>query len=253
MTMRVVGVLLATGAIAGCALPLVSESELDTESGKQFEAMQKNTPISADANVRRYVNCIVDAIVLQLPEPYRDEEWIVEVFAEDEVQAFAMTGARIGVYTGLFKVATDQDQVAAVIGHEVAHVTEQHSLERVNRELTTRGAVIGTTAVLGGGYATGQVLSMGAQLGLSLPYSRGDETEADTVGLEYMAAAGFNPRASIELWKNMEKVNKLGPPQWLSTHPSEDTRVQDLIKQLPSALKAYNEAAADGRRPQCGP
>jgi predicted Zn-dependent protease len=109
------------------------------------------------------------------------------------------------------------------------------------------------TAVLGGGYAMGQILSMGAQLGLSLPYSRGNETEADTVGLKYMAQAGFNPRAAIQLWKNMDEVSKLAPPQFMSTHPSGDTRVQELIRQLPEALALYNQAQAEGRRPDCGP
>jgi predicted Zn-dependent protease len=147
--------------------------------------------------------------------------------------------------------AENQDQLSAVIGHEVAHVTQQHSLKRVNREATTRVGVIAGTAVLGGGAGVGDVVAMGAQIGLSLPFSRGNETEADTVGLNYMAAAGFNPSESIQLWKNMGKKNKLGPPQWLSTHPSGDSRIQDLVKQLPDALKLYNAAQAAGKKPDC--
>jgi predicted Zn-dependent protease len=246
--------LVLAALLGACAVPLVTESELATESGRYFEERRQVEPISTDGNLRRYVNCVVDAIVAELPEPYRSKEWDVEIFDEpEEVQAFAMTGGRIGVYTGIFKAAREQDQLGAVIGHEVAHVTEQHALKRVNRELTTRGAVMAGTAVLGGGYAMGQILSMGAQLGLSLPYSRGNETEADTVGLKYMAQAGFNPRAAIQLWKNMEEVSKLAPPQFLSTHPSGDTRIQDLIRQLPEALALYNQAQAEGRRPDCGP
>ncbi|MDH5254681.1 MAG: M48 family metallopeptidase, partial [Gammaproteobacteria bacterium] len=152
---------------------------------------------------------------------------------------------------GLLAVAENQDQLAAVIGHEVAHVTQQHSLKRVNREMTTRAGVIAGTAVLGGGYGVGDVLSMGAQLGLSLPFSRANEVEADTVGLNYMAAAGFNPAASIQLWKNMGRKNKLGPPEFLSTHPSGDNRIQELVQQLPEALKIYNAAQASGRKPAC--
>ncbi len=228
--------LAAALAAGGCALPLVTESELATESGKAFEEMRASTPTSRDANLRRYITCVTDAKVFDEP---------------DTINAFAMAGARVGIYTGLLKVAQDQDQLATVIGHEIAHVTKQHSLQRINRELTTQAGVVGVNAVLGGGAATGQVLSMGAQMGLSLPFSRGNETEADVEGLEYMAAAGFNPRAAITLWQNMAKSNKLGPPQFLSTHPSDENRIQDLIRQLPPALKLYNEAQAAGRKPNC--
>ena len=130
-------------------------------------------------------------------------------------------------------------------------MTRQHALNRVNREMTTQAGVIAGSAVLGGGQAAGQLLSMGAQLGLSLPYGRAQESDADVVGLKYMAAAGFNPQQSIQLWKNMAKKSKLGPAPFLSTHPSGDTRIQDLIEQLPSALKLYNAAQAAGKRPVC--
>jgi len=243
---------LAVLALAGCALPIVTESELARESGKAFDEMRATTPLSRDASLRRYINCVTDAIVAQLPEPYVSQDWTVEVFDEPEsINAFAMAGGRVGIYSGLLKVAQNQDQLAAVIGHEIAHVTEQHSLQRINREMTTQGGVIAANAALGGGAATGQILSMGAQVGLSLPFSRANETEADVAGLQFMAAAGFNPRESITLWQNMAKASKLGPPQFLSTHPSGDSRIQDLIKQLPAALKAYNEAQAAGRKPNC--
>lgn len=247
-----VGIAAAAALAAGCAVPIVSETELASESGKAFDEMRSTTPLSRDANLRRYINCVTDAIVAQLPEPYVSQDWTVEVFDEpDTVNAFAMAGARVGIYSGLLNVAQNQDQLAAVIGHEIAHVTEKHSLERINREMTTQVGVVAANAALGGNSATAQVLQMGAQVGLSLPFSRGNETEADVVGLQFMAAAGFNPRESVTLWQNMAKADKLGPPQFLSTHPSGDSRIQDLIKQLPTALTAYNEAQAAGRRPNC--
>lgn len=239
--------------LASCALPLVSESELETESGKEFQKMRGQTPASTDPATRAYVNCVADAIVRELEQPYASQDWEVVVFESDQINAFAMPGGRIGVYTGIFKVAENPDQLAAVIGHEVAHVTQRHALERVNREMTTQVGVIGANAALGGGRATGDLLSMGAKLGLSLPYGRGQESEADTVGLKYMAAAGFNPAQSIDLWKNMEKKDKLGPPQFLSTHPSSDSRIRDLITQLPVALSTYNKARAGGKQPRCHP
>ena len=244
-------VLLPALLLSACSLPIVSESELESESGQQFQEMRAKIPASTDAQITAYVNCVAADIVQQLEKPYSDEDWDVVVFESEDINAFAMPGGHIGVYTGLLAVAENQDQLAAVIGHEVAHVTQQHSLKRVNREMTTRAGVIAGTAVLGAGPGVGDIVSMGAQLGLSLPFSRANETEADTVGLDYMAAAGFNPGASIQLWKNMAQKNKLGPPEFLSTHPSGDSRIQDLVKQLPEALKLYNTAQAAGRKPNC--
>jgi predicted Zn-dependent protease len=98
---------------------------------------------------------------------------------------------------------------------------------------------------------TGDLIAMGAQLGLSLPYGRSQESEADTEGLLFMADAGFDPRASIKLWKNMARENKGAPPEWFSTHPSSDTRIDDLVEQLPEALARYNAAKAAGKNPDC--
>ena len=249
----VVAVAILASLLAGCALPLASESELETESDKQFAKMRTGMVVSNDAQTRAYINCVSAAVIRELERPYSDKEWDVEVFESEDINAFAMPGGHIGVYTGILNVAENQDQLATVIGHEVAHVTQQHALNRVNREMTTQAGVIAGSAVLGGGQATGQLLSMGAQLGLSLPYGRAQESDADVVGLKYMAAAGFNPQQSIQLWKNMAKKSKLGPAPFLSTHPSGDTRIQDLIGQLPSALKLYNEAQAAGKKPACHP
>ena len=247
----VLPIVLATLLLSACSLPIYSESELESESGEAFQEMRAQIPAATDARLIAYVNCVSADIVQQLEKPYSEEDWEVVLFEGEDINAFAMPGGRIGVYTGLLAVAENQDQLAAVIGHEVAHVTLQHSLKRANREATTQGGVILGTVVLGAGPGVGDLVSMGAQLGLSLPFSRANETEADTIGLNYMADAGFNPSASIQLWKNMAAKNKLGAPQFLSTHPSGDSRIQDLVRQLPEALKRYNAAQAAGRKPNC--
>jgi predicted Zn-dependent protease len=242
---------LASLAAGGCALPLVSEAEIEAQSEAEFEKMRRSTMISNDARTRSYIGCIARAIVDELQEPYASMDWDLEVFENEMINAFAMPGGKIGVFTGILKVAENQDQLAAVIGHEVAHVTERHSLERANREATTRIGVIGATAAIGGPTGTGDLIAMGAQLGLSLPYGRSQESEADTDGLLFMADAGFDPRASIKLWKNMARENKGAPPEWFSTHPSSDSRIDDLVEQLPEALARYNAAKAAGKNPDC--
>jgi predicted Zn-dependent protease len=239
------------GILSGCALPLASESEIDAQGDKEFQKIRAKTPASTDARKRAYVTCVANAVIRELEPPYRDMDWEIEVFDSDQINAFALPGGHIGIFTGIFKVAENQDQLATVIGHEIAHVTRKHSLQRYNREMTTQVGVIAGAAVLGGGQATADVLSTAATLGLSLPFSRENESEADTVGLQYMAAAGFDPRQSVPLWENMQKKNKLAPAEFFSTHPSSDTRIQDLIAQYPQALQRYNAAQAAGRKPRC--
>ncbi len=263
MSARVIQILVGGGfmlLLAGCSLPLVSEQEISIQADDQFEEMRGKMQISTDINVRRYVFCVANAIVATLEPPYSELEWDIEIFEDDMVNAFAMPGGKIGVFTGILAVAENQDQLAAVLGHEVAHVTEQHSVERANRTMTTQGlATIGGAiagAAVGGGAAgsaTADAVQMSAQLGLLLPYGRGQESEADIVGLDYMADAGFDPRQSVQLWKNMAENNKGAPPEFLSTHPSSNTRIADLIGQLPSTLVRYNSAKEAGKTPNCGP
>lgn len=237
---------------AGCAVPFVSEREIEIESDKEFEKMRQTMAISNDVKVRSYIFCVADAIIAELEEPYASMDWDVEVFDEDAINAFAMTGGKIGVFTGILKVAEDQEQLGAVIGHEVAHVTQQHAVERVNQAMTTQTGAAIAGAALGGGYA-GDAVQMAAQVALTLPYGRKQESEADTVGLVYSANAGFDPRASVQLWKNMAEANKGAPPEFLSTHPSSDTRIEDLIAEFPGALVNYNNAKSSGKVPNCAP
>jgi predicted Zn-dependent protease len=238
-------------SLAGCSLPLASESEIDSQGDAEFQKIRASTPVSADGGQRAYVTCVANAIIGQLPAPYSDKEWEIEVFESEEINAFALPGGHIGVFSGIFKVAENQDELATVIGHEVAHVTQEHALKRYNREATTRIGVVGVAVATGTGQAGLDMADMVAKLGLSLPFSRSEESEADTVGLGYMAAAGFDPRQSVALWKNMQKKSKLGPPEMLSTHPSSGNRIDELVAQFPEALTTYNAARAAGRSPQC--
>ena len=240
-------------AIAGLLVnACVSQREIEIEADQQFDDMRSQTLIETDWRKRSYITCVAQAVIQELEEPYASMEWEIEIFDNEAVNAFAMPGGKIGVFTGILSVAENQDQLGAVLGHEVAHVTEQHSLERANREIVTQTGARAGGAILGGG-SFGDLVQMGAQLGLSLPYGRAQESEADTVGLVYSADAGFDPRESVKLWKNMAESNKDAPPEFLSTHPSSSTRIDDLIGELPQALVRYNTAKSGGKNPQCAP
>ncbi len=252
---RIVGTFVATFVVffaTACSIPFVSEQEVAIEADKQFDSMRAQNLIEMDAAVRSYVNCVALAIIQELEAPYDSQDWDIEIFEDEAINAFAMPGGKIGVFTGILEVAENQDQLGAVLGHEVAHVTLHHSVERANREMTTQVGATGLGAILGGG-TTGDLTQMGAQLLFTLPYGRGQESEADVVGLAYMADAGFDPRASVKLWKNMAEKNAGAPPEFLSTHPSSDSRISDLIGELPEALTKYNKATADGKNPRCQP
>jgi predicted Zn-dependent protease len=235
------------------AAACVTTRDLEYESEDAFEKLRNEAKISANGRERAYVNCVSRAIILELPAPYAELDWDIEVFVEPDANAFAMMGGKIGVNTGLFDVAGNQDQLAAVIGHEIAHVTEKHQLTRANSTIAIGAGAQVLGAVTGTGSMGSGTAGMLGQLGLLLPFTRGQESEADVIGLRYMAAAGFDPRQSVKLWQNMQKANKGGPPQFLSTHPSPDNRIDSLVGMFPETLKLYNDARAAGKTPQCTP
>lgn len=234
--------------LAGAA---VTEEGVSREAERAFRQMKARIPISRDARATDYVQCVAGSIIEQLDAPYRDLDWEIVLFENRAANAFAMPGGKIGVFTGIFRVAGDQHSLAAVLGHEVAHVTSKHVLKRARKQVRNQLLVAAASGALGGGRATADVLSLGAQLGLSLPYDRKQERMADTEGLELMARAGFDPRGSVGLWKNMTRRGQPEPPEFLSTHPSGDDRISDLISHLASSLALFNQAASEGRAPQC--
>jgi predicted Zn-dependent protease len=255
-------VLMAAALLAACAtsplghpqLQLFPDSQMAQMGATAFQQMQEETPVSDDGELNEYVSCVAGAITSEL-NPGR--EWEVKVFDEDEtVNAFALPGGKIGVYTGLLKVAETPDQLGAVLGHEVAHVLAEHGNARMSAALATQA---GLTAVqiyaASSGHDQAQILGLlglGAQVGVLLPYGRSQETEADLLGLDLMARAGFDPRQSIDLWRNMAAAGGEQPPEFLSTHPAHDTRIENLTERMPRALKLYQEAQAEGDVPNCG-
>jgi predicted Zn-dependent protease len=242
------------------AVPAVAaaESGLEKKSRKAFEEMKQRIPISAHERATQIVECVTYSLIAVLDDSDAQQNWEVVLFEDDNINAFALAGGKVGVNTGIFKVADNPDALAAVIGHEIAHVMEQHVAKRATRKVLTQiGAV---AAAVGAGIAgapgvtqqaTANAASLGAELGINKPYDRAQETDADIVGMHYMARAGFDPRATIDLWKNMTKANRGSPPEFLSTHPSSDNRLARLAEELPSAIAEYDESRAAGRQPDC--
>ena len=226
----------------------VSDKEADRQGNVAYRQIKEQTPREWNAKTIRYVNCIANHITAVVPDepPAPLDGWEVTVFDQEAINAFALPGGNIGVFTGILGVAENQDQLAAVLGHEVAHVIARHSAERMS---VSRVSGVGG-AVLGAGIGTGNAGVLTA-LGLDLPFGRKQEDEADLLGLDYMAQAGFDPRAAVQLWKNMREKNPGAPPEFMSTHPSSLTRIDRLNERMPSALKLFEEARAQGKDPKC--
>ena len=231
----------------------VSQAQLNQLGAQAFTEAKQKGPLSTDARQNAYVRCVVDALVRQLPPDQQTIAWETAVFAQKEPNAYALPGGKVGVNSGLFDVARNQDQLAAVIGHEIGHVVERHHDERITRQMGAAGAVQ-LLGALAGNY--GQLATQGggmlAQTGFLLPGSRMQETEADVVGQRMMAQAGFDPRAAVALWQNMIAAGGSRPPQWLSTHPDPQSRISELQARADSLLPTWEQARAAGRRPNCG-
>lgn len=249
--------LAATMAMAHSA-HAISDSELAAEAAQKFAEMKATMPLVTDRETIDYIACVANAIVNVLEPPHSDLNWEMAIFDHEAINAFAMPGGKIGVMVGILKGAQNQDQLAAVIGHEIAHVTLGHSKERASRARLSKIGIQVAAVLLGQGhqgatYSAYEALNQGATLGIMLPFSRSQESEADLVGLEYMAKAGFDPRAAVPLWQNMTKQAGDAPAEFLSTHPSSDKRIDSLVSQWVKALPYYNEARAEGRIPNCIP
>ena len=266
MTWRSALTLFSIALVAGCAtsplgrsqLMLVGDAEMDKMGVEAFEQMKTKQKVSSDAQANAYVTCVANAITGAMPSSSGGGPWEVRVFQDDTANAFALPGRKIGVHTGLLKVAKNQHQLATVIGHEVGHVIARHSAERVSDQFATQIAAQGAGALLGAvtSPATQGVamaaLGVGAQ-GVVLKFSRTHESEADLIGLDRMAAAGFDPRESVPLWQNMDAASKGNrPPEFLSTHPNPATRIKDLQQRIPQSMPIYEQAHKQGRNPRCG-
>jgi len=242
----------ATSPLGRSQLKLVSDSQVTQMGVQAFTELKKEEKVVSSGSQVSRVQCVARSITAAVPKMNWNvpvpSSWEVVVFDSEDVNAFALPGGKIGVYTGLLKVATTPDQLAAVVGHEVSHVLAGHSAERVSQQVAAQVGV-GVAQAAGG---SGQIVGAGIQALILLPFSRTQETEADLLGMDLMATAGFDPASAVTLWQNMSKANGgKQPPQWASTHPSNQTRIKNLNERLSRDRAVYQQAQSQGIRPGC--
>ena len=234
---------------------LVSDSQMNQMGLAAFQQMKANDKLSVVPAKSVYAQCVVDALVRELPPEWQRLPWEAQAFAIKEPNAFALPGGKVGLNTGLLRVATDQDQLAAVLGHEIGHVMYRHAGERVSQQQLAQAGV-----ALAGAYAGRRAsgdnvntlmaaLGAGVQVGVLLPFSRKHESEADRAGQRLMAQAGFDPRAAVTLWQNMQQATGSDgrPPEVLSTHPDPAGRITQLERHVAELMPVYEAARASCR------
>ncbi|WP_249222766.1 M48 family metallopeptidase [Noviherbaspirillum sp. L7-7A] len=229
---------------------LIPEKQLEEQATMQYQELKQQAAQKGvlapdtDPQLQR-VRAISRRIISQATrwnQGAADWQWEVNLIKADNVNAFCMPGGKIAFFSGLVdQLKLTDDEIAIVAGHEIAHALREHGRERVAKgSLLQLGANLGS-AIFGLGQLGQTVVGQGAQLAL-LRFSREDETEADTVGLDLVARAGYDPRAGVALWRKMAMLEKSAPPQWLSSHPSGNNRISQIQKTLPQVMPVYARA-----------
>ena len=228
-------------------LILVSQQQELQMGDVAYNEVVKGSKVSKNPEYNAAVKRVAERIAGVADRP--DFEWEYTVIDDDKtINAFALPGGKIGVYTGILKVAQTDAGLATVMSHEVGHATARHGGERITAGLLSQIGAVGLSAALGGygvnpniTYGIMQAYGLGVHVGGILPFSRTQESEADRIGLIYMARAGYDPRESVLFWQRMAEATKNGqrPPEFLSTHPDNGTRIANLKRHMPEAMRVY--------------
>jgi len=230
-------------------LLLISSGELDQMAAKQYAQLTQqaaskhvlNTDPAMTARVRTISNRLIAQSKVFRPDA-ANWRWEVNVIQSNQLNAFCMPGGKIAVFSGLItQLKLTDDELAIVIGHEIAHALREHSREQVSQAIAAQAA-IGVGAALLGIQGAGDVASMGYQALVATKFSRSHESEADRIGLELTARAGYDPRAGITLWRKMLAAEKGAPPEFLSSHPAGQSRIQEIDALLPAVMPLYEQA-----------
>lgn len=247
-------VLLVAAIVVACeTVPITGRSQLmifsepqETQMGVQaYQEIIKKSKVSSDPALNEMVTRVGSRIAAATERSY---QWEYKVIEDKQANAFALPGGKIAVYTGILPITRDDAGLAAVLGHEVAHVIARHGGERLSQQTAVQAGV-GAASILAGVSTrdprmvqlAGAALGAGAAVGVLLPWGRAQESEADHLGLVYMAKAGYDPHAARDLWVRMGEATKGSnrPPEFLSTHPSTETRIRQIEAWLPEAMQHY--------------
>lgn len=224
------------------AFIMISPAQEATMGKQAFGEILKKEKESKDARLVGITRRVGERLAAVTTMP--DLDWEFKLFESDQMNAFALPGGKTAAYTGLLKVCENEAALAAVMGHEIAHVTARHGAQRM-----TQQQVISVGMQVASGLAGPSrqmilgALGLGVQYGIKLPFSRGDEAEADQIGLIYMARAGYDPNEAVRFWTRFSQMKQgAQPPELLSTHPADATRIANLKRYLPRALAEYKNA-----------
>ena len=234
----------------------VSAEQIEQAAGQQYVQMQRQAAqqralAPADHPQVLRLRAIAQRLIphtYEWNERARQWKWEVNLIGSSQVNAFCMPGGKIAYYYGILeKLQLSDDEVAMIMGHEMTHALREHARERLGKTMATRGAIEVGAAIFGLGGLSRMAADMGGQL-LTLKFGREDESEADLIGIELAARAGYDPRSGVTLWQKMAAANKNAPPQFISTHPSGPTRISDIEKNLPKVAGLYARAEKPGQR-----
>jgi len=234
-----------TGRKSHVAISTQEESALGLQTYQQVLSQSRTVDSGPELDLVKRVSARLAAAT---GTAGKDFDWRVSLIRDGKVNAFCLPGGKIVVYTGILPVAENEAALATVLGHEMAHATSRHGAQRMLQQNLTQTAMTGiAVSIANMDYekqrAVMGALGAGAKFGVLMPFGREHESEADHIGLMYMARAGYNPEESIRFWKRMDQAAGSQQPEFLSTHPSHGTRIQQLQALMPKALEEYNRAA----------
>jgi predicted Zn-dependent protease len=229
---------------------LVSSAEVDAAAAKGYADViakaRKEGKLNRDAKQVARVRAIANRLIPQTVAFRPDApqwKWEINVIESDQLNAWCMAGGKIAFYSALIeKLALTDDEIAAIMGHEIAHALREHSRERISQQLATSLGLDLLSAGLGLSRGASDLAGMAANVAISLPYGRSHEVESDRIGVELAARAGYNPRAAISVWQKMSRAGGGSPPELLSTHPSPENRIQDLEVYSARVQPLYEQA-----------
>jgi predicted Zn-dependent protease len=233
-----------TGRKSHVAMSTREEASLGVQSYQQVLAQSESINSGPDLEM---VKRVASRLATATGKAGADFDWQVSLIRSSQANAFCLPGGKIVVYTGILPITQNEPALATVLGHEMAHATSRHGSQRVLEQNLAQTALTGVAMSLSDmdydkQRAVMGALGAGTQFGVLMPFSRKHESEADEIGLLYMARAGYDPRESIRFWQRMENAGGAQPPEFLSSHPSHGTRIQQLEAEMPKALEEYNKS-----------